>query len=294
MMISATEPTLASSLQLISLPVDRTSLVYRSRINGVWKRHVLVTSAIALIVLPLAYASILNGATTVGLRPEQQFHVTSVVLANILVFIIGGNVRGQLQRKIGVTLCCAILIHVLVILLIVLARLYYSRTVLFGAMCVSATCGLGQVYFIHVKQRRKVAAVAVGLSDEMISWLGRGVQFVQDPHADLRQYDVILVNFQLELKGEWARAVFRASLAGSEISNVVEYLERAQGRVSPEHFSIDHLGASGMLTQYARVKRATDVLVVVLLSPVVLLVTCAAMLAIQITMGTPTLFCNIE
>ena len=78
-------------------------------------------------------------------------------------------------------------------------------------------------------------------------------------------------------------------LAGQDVRHLAEYVEGRRGRVSIDHFHIDHVNSPGQAL-YRAVKRAIDLAVVLATLPVVLPTTAFAALGIWLTMGRPIFF----
>jgi lipopolysaccharide/colanic/teichoic acid biosynthesis glycosyltransferase len=114
-------------------------------------------------------------------------------------------------------------------------------------------------------------------------------EVITSPATDLSAYDVILVSFTESISNEWARALSRAMLAGSQVRHVGEYVEDVRGAVSVEHFELDQLSDVGLVS-YRPVKRLMDIATVIFLSPVVIALVALGAVAVLVTMGWPLFF----
>ena len=245
----------------------------------------------AAIALPILYSVVFFEGWNPLEGPQEQFsHLASNLVGNLLVVAAAFKVTGRLERKVGLVFACAFLVHALLGVAIALMGLDYSRPDLALATSLSITCGVATVCLLHRPLARRVAVIGYGLPPEIQKWFGPAIDVVPESSADLRGYDVILLNFDEALPGAWAKSVSRAVLAGSEVSHVVEYLERAQGRISPDHFDLDQLDWSRIKGPYAATKRSADIALSILVAPLVLLVIGVAGLAIALTLGRPILF----
>ena len=245
----------------------------------------------AAIALPILYSVVFFHLWNPLEVPREEFlHLASNLASNLLVVAAAFMVTGRLERKVGLVFACAFLVHAPLGVAGALMGLDYSRPVFALATCLSMICGVATVCLLHRPLARRVAAIGYGLSPEIQKWFGPAIDVVPDSSADLRGYDVILVNFDEALPGAWAKSVSRAVLAGSEVSHVAEYLERAQGRISPDHFDLDQLDWSRIKGPYAAIKRSADIALSILVAPLVLLVIGVAGMAIALTLGRPILF----
>jgi lipopolysaccharide/colanic/teichoic acid biosynthesis glycosyltransferase len=245
----------------------------------------------AAAILPTIYSVILFDQWDPFAGPSKFLpHLVLTVACNLLLVLTGLLVRGRLERKLGRVLATAIVMHVIVSATLVIAGLPHSRALLLAGLSISIACGFCAVFFANRPGRRHVGAIASGLSPDIERWLGPMVDVVRDLSADLRQYDVVLVDFREALPGPWAKSMSRAALAGAEVADIAEYLERWRGRVSPAHFELDHVNAAAIAGPYSFVKRLGDIVLVILAAPVFLPIVAAAALAVALDVGRPVLF----
>jgi lipopolysaccharide/colanic/teichoic acid biosynthesis glycosyltransferase len=291
MLSSPDEKTFFDNIDAALRPTGSHQEVYRSWFLAEQGLFLLPIIAGAAITLPVVYSVVFYDEWNLfALQPVYLRHILLNTACNILIIATACSVGGPMERAIDRLLLSVFVVHTALIFLIVASRLYYSRPVLVAALCTSIACGVGTVWLGRRVHKRRVAAIEHGLPDEMEKWLGPDIEVVRKPSTDLRSYELILVNFEEDLPGPWAKAVSRAILAGAEISHIEEYLEWSQGRVSPDYFSIDHLNLSRMLGPYFAMKRGVDTALIVLGLPVILLSLVLAALGIAISMGRPILF----
>ena len=112
---------------------------------------------------------------------------------------------------------------------------------------------------------------------------------VTDPHVNLAEYDVALLALDGPVSAEWARALAKATLGGCQVRHVEEYLEETNGRVSIEHFELDHVSNRNSAF-YGPMKRLMDIGLTLVALPFALLIGLIATILILATMGWPVFF----
>ena len=258
-----------------------------------WDDRLLIPALVvffAAVVLPVVYSIIFYDEwNLLSLPPRYAQHLMLNLTCNMIVIVAACSARGHMEEAIGRILALVFIVHSILLVLIISWRLYYSRPVLLGSLLTSVACGVGIIWLMQRLYRRRITVIEHGLTGEMQRWLGPDVEVTRDP-SDLRNYDLILVNFEEGLPSPWAKAVSSAILSGAQVSHTEEYLERSHGGVDPEYFSVDHLNASRIFGFYPAAKRAMDIVITLLILPAVTLILAAAILGIILSMGRPIFF----
>lgn len=252
-----------------------------------WALTFLLTLA-AAAGIGLAYSGIfLQHWNVFDLPIEYRVHLALVMgcLCAVLLFAI--RAHGALDRKVTETIILNALVHGVLAFLILGGRWYFSRSVLIANFNVALLLGVAVVLLKHRIASPRVAIVRpLALDVNSPRPLG---EVVTSPATDLSAYDVILVSFTDSISNEWARALSKAMLAGSQVRHVGEYVEDVRGAVSVEHFELDQLDGVSVVS-YRSVKRMMDIATVVFVSPVVLFLTALGALGVLLTMGWPIFF----
>jgi lipopolysaccharide/colanic/teichoic acid biosynthesis glycosyltransferase len=245
----------------------------------------------ATVVLPVVYSAILVDQWDPFALPWKYHTQLVLTLAcNLLLILLSFIARGRIERKLRRLLASAMILHPVVSMAVITAGVPHRCALLLSGVSMSIVCGLAAVFVSSRARNRRVGAIACGLSPEIERWLGPMVDTVRDFSADLRQYEVVLVDFNEGFAGPWIKSVSRAVLGGVEVAHIAEYLERWRGRVSPEHFELDHVNAATITGPYSVIKRLGDVALVLLAAPVVLPIAAIAGLAVALDLGRPVLF----
>jgi lipopolysaccharide/colanic/teichoic acid biosynthesis glycosyltransferase len=245
----------------------------------------------AAATLPVIYSVILFDQWDPFALPRRLLpHLVLTVACNLLLILTGFLARGHLERKLGRVLATAVVMHAVVSTAVITAGFSHSRALFLAGVSISIACGLCALFVANRPGSRRVAVIALGLSPDIERWLGPMVDVISDFSADLRRYDVVLIDFSKALPDPWAKSISRAVLAGTEVADIAEYLERWRGRVSPAHFELDHVNTAAIAGSYSFIKRLGDVGLVVLTAPIFLPIVGVAALAVALDLGRPVLF----
>jgi lipopolysaccharide/colanic/teichoic acid biosynthesis glycosyltransferase len=243
---------------------------------------------VSFLVMPAVYDLVaFHAASREILRPPVLQHVAFNCLANATVMLTAIGVRGRLDQKLTVVFQRVLLAHGALAFLTLISRHYYSIPMLLTGVAASALLGAAVMYVRHRAGRLRVGILGPWrpvLADSGAAW-----ERIDDPDADVRRFDLIIVTFAGGLSPQWAQLLSRALLAGKRVRHAAEYLEEARGVVSIEHFTLDHLPQRG-LTSYRLRKRLLDIVLVVATAPITLAVLGAASLAVLMAMGRPVFF----
>lgn len=249
--------------------------------------------AIGAMVVSFALMPVVYGLLTYGLTYPRHLqgpllaHVWLNCAANALVVLGALLLTGRLDRKLAAVLTLLLIVHGGLAFLILTTRSFYSNQIMLTAVPASAVLGSVVMYLKHRSARIRVALLGAG--DAPANQIRIAYDWIRDPEADLRPYDILLTTSVIDLSPEWGRVLSKAMIAGKPVRHLAEYMEEEQGIVSIDHFDLDHLPATG-LTSYRVRKRLMDLAIVVALLPVALPILAAGALAVLISMGRPVLF----
>lgn len=257
----------------------RTSVTTFLAIGGMIVSFTLMPIVYGLLTFGLAFPQVLQGPLLA--------HVWLNCAANALVMLGALLLTGRLDRKLAGVLTLLLIAHGGLAFLILTTRSFYSNQIMLTAVPVSAVLGSVVMYLKHRSARVRVALLGPG--DAPADQIRIAYDWIRDPDADLRPYDILLATSVIDLPPEWARVLSKAMIAGKPVRHLAEYMEEEQGIVSIDHFDLDHLPATG-LTSYRVRKRLMDLAIVVALLPVALPILAGGALAVLISMGRPVLF----
>lgn len=237
--------------------------------------------------LPFLYLYAIFGATE-GLPRPYLIHASLNALCNIVVMLVAWGVGKRARAQLAWILFTTAIVHGLLLFVIVYGRLYYSRPMMMIAVLVSIVAAAGLVWLRDRIRRPRVGVIAFDPAQEVLKWIPGRYELLNGGES-LRGFDLLLVDFDDDRHRDWMRAVSSAMLGGQDVRHLAEYVEGRRGRVSIDHFHIDHVNRPSQ-TLYRSFKRALDLVVVLLTLPVVVPVTALAALAIWATMGRPIFF----
>jgi lipopolysaccharide/colanic/teichoic acid biosynthesis glycosyltransferase len=222
-----------------------------------------------------------------SLPVEYRIHLALVLGCLCSVLLFAFRAHGPLDRKVTETVILNALVHGILAFLILGGRWYFSRSILITNFTAALALGLAVVLLKHRIASPRVALVRpLALDVSSLRPLG---DVITSPAADLSTYDVILVSFTESISNEWARALSRAMLAGSQVRHVGEYVEDVRGAVSVEHFELGQVNDVGLVS-YRPVKRMMDIATVIFVSPVVVTLIVLGALGVLTSMGWPIFF----
>jgi lipopolysaccharide/colanic/teichoic acid biosynthesis glycosyltransferase len=255
----------------------------------VWWAAMAFSAAAPFTFLPLFYVALVKALNPAGLVIGEtlQWHIAANSAVNAMVIALAWSANGRLDRRLAALVNAIVALHGLMALVILLAHAYYSIRVMGPAVIVSAVLGLAAVALRARLLPRRVAMI--GPWHDIARQIGEPIEHVTDPASRLHGYDLILTTFTGELPPEWSLALSRAMLSGKPVRHAAEYLEEARGRVSIEHFDVEHLSEGGILS-YRAAKRGIDLALLTLAAPFAILITAVAGLLILLTMGWPVFF----
>ena len=273
--------------------IDADLLGRAARRHLSWSRR-LQLAAIGIgtaIALPVTYSIVLFDAwNPFGLSVHQVSELAMHSLCNLLVAMGSFTASGRIEGKLARVITGAFTLHAAVTVAVTLSGNAVTRLAFVLALCISICLCVAIICALQSPRLRRVAAIGTEVSPELQKWFGARIDVVRDTAVDLREYNLILFDLERPPTAAWTTSLTRAILAGTEISHPAEYLERACGRASPDHFNFDPLQMKVSGAVYAPVKRMLDIAVVVLATPAALLIIGAAACAIALREGGPVLF----
>ncbi|HEY5107294.1 MAG TPA: sugar transferase [Caulobacteraceae bacterium] len=252
----------------------------------------LALSALSLLigfaVMPAIYGLVAFGGFSDEMtKPQVLAHIVFNCVANVAVMLSAIGLKGRIDQKITMVFKRVLLAHGALAFFTLVTRHYYSIPMLLTGGAASGILGVAIAYLSHRAGRFRVGIL--GPWHPMLGEDGMAFDHIEDPDADIGDYDLLIVTFAETLTPRWTATLSRALLAGKRVRHAAEYLEETRGVVSIEHFDLEHLPNRG-LTSYRFRKRVLDIALVLVTAPVslaVLIVVCPMILA---TMGRPVFF----
>jgi lipopolysaccharide/colanic/teichoic acid biosynthesis glycosyltransferase len=244
---------------------------------------------LGVVATPFFYLLVARLSTPGPFAPHRalDLHILANCAVNTLVAILAWGLRGRLDRRLIGLLNLILALHGLLAMTLLLMHGYYSIRVMIPSVGVSAVLGLASM---GLKARLAPQRVAlIGPWHEAAGLVAARIDPIDDPAAKLHGYDLVLTSFTGSVPPEWAGAISRALLTRKPVRHVAEYLEEVRGRVSIEHFDLEHVSEGGLVS-YQGGKRVLDLVLLAAILPFALPVLLVAMVVVMAAMGRPVFF----
>jgi lipopolysaccharide/colanic/teichoic acid biosynthesis glycosyltransferase len=159
----------------------------------------------------------------------------------------------------------------LVLAVFLMFRIDYSRLQFLASFLIC----IGWFFFVYrqlVRQRPIIGILPFGRATELRSIDGPEWVTVDDEIAERLTFDAIAADLHADLPQQWERFLADEALKGVPILHFKQLNESLTGKVEIEHLSENNLGSLIPALAYARMKRALDIaMAIVLLPPLVVL-----------------------
>lgn len=256
--------------------------------NVLVRRSVTILSGLALIGVWTSATIWLAGGPELWLSiPETRTHLLLNIGLTLLAAFHAGITRGMLDERLKRAVLFSISLFGVFALAIIMGRWFFSRPMLASTIAQAIVVSV-VVVFLRKREGPNRVAVIAGGAEEALAYISNA-QLINDPSADLRRFDTILVSAEEMASPRWARPLSRAMLGGARVRHVGEFQEDARGSVSLGHFDLEDISTHG-IASYKSLKRAIDIAMVLALAPIAAVLTTLAALAILITSGRPVFF----
>ena len=248
----------------------------------------LLLTAIAPFVYAFYFLAIVNVAEL-----ETQ-HYTFIAMCTVANFLCGAlatrSAVGTTSKRLEKAFLATIAVHIVILLLLLGFRLYYSRPITLSAFFVSFFMAVCMVMMTERCRPRRVGIVPHAFNQDLLAWVGPGASIIPSAAISPRNFDIVLMAFDGNADPAWAKFVSNAVLVGCNVRHVAQAIEDFQGRVLPEHFEVEHACANPNVGNYLRIKRLIDIGAAVILLPFAVPVAGVAALLIKRSMGGKVLF----
>jgi len=194
------------------------------------------------------------------------------------------RVEGMGLVALGVSIA-----FLLVVTIVALGRLYYSRSFLLTAYLFSLFWLALGLYLFSRSRATRLGVVPGGMASEVlrlngIEWVPLGLS------KTAHEVDGIVVDLHQKLSPDWVRYLANYSLRGIPVYHAAVAYEALTGRLSLEHISEGAAESFRLPPVYPAVKRAIDVVLVLLSAPAVAPVIFFAAIWIKLDSPGPVLF----
>jgi len=190
---------------------------------------------------------------------------------------------------VGLVVLGVSIAFLLVVALVALGRLYYSRSFLLAAYLASLSwLTLGLYIFLRFEVPR-LGVVPVGMASELLRLEGAEWIPLKSPMLQI-ELDGIVADLHQKLSAEWIRFLADCSLQGVPVYHAAVVYEGLTGRLSLEHLTEGTVEAFRLPPVYPAIKRAVDIFLVLLSLPLAAPIMLGAAIWIKLDSPGPILF----
>jgi lipopolysaccharide/colanic/teichoic acid biosynthesis glycosyltransferase len=252
------------------------------------RRTTTICAGLALITVWTSVTIWFTGGLDLWLSTRgTRMHLLGNIGFTLLAATHAGLTRGLLDERIKRAVLFTISVFGVFALAIIMGRLFFSRPMLASTL-VQAVVVATMVVFLRKREGPSRIAIIAGGAEQALDSVP-GAHLIDDPDADLREYDTVLVSSEEMASPLWARTLSRAMLAGAKVRHVGEYHEDSRGAVSLHHFDLEDVSTHG-IASYKSLKRAVDIALVMALAPLAIPLVLVSALSILATSRGPVFF----
>lgn len=178
----------------------------------------------------------------------------------------------------------------LAILLVLFARLPHSNAIL--ALCFASTLVVRFLIGAMVRRgpTRTYYIVPGGRVDRIINSLHIDHVMLDGPSVPARKDAIMVADLHYDHSDDWERTLAEAALQGIAVYHYKQVAEALTGRVRIEHLSENSFGSLLPSLAYLKVKRATDLLLCLLVLPFLILPLLIVAVLVKLDSPGPALF----
>lgn len=169
-------------------------------------------------------------------------------------------------------------------------RLDYSRGYILSSLTLSIIFSYVLGFIIERLERLKFWVVPFGKISELLKIDGVDWCMMDAPKVPTTSPAAIVADLRFDHEPEWERMLAEAAVGGRRVYHTKQLRESLTGRVSIEHLSENSFGSLLPNLAYVRIKRALDVLIVLILVPFLLLPMAFIAILIKLDSSGPIFF----
>lgn len=251
--------------------------------------QILITLVCGVIAPVLLYALLnpagMSATDTVRLTIMLSLIATfsAVILLTRMIRYPGVSYAGTILPVFGST-------YGIIIAALLVMRESYSNSILF--LCFA--CSVAIQYAIAARLGRAANPihhlVPGGRVSELINLRDCNAKIWGSPDAPLPHRAIVVADLHFDHNDEWERRIAAAALDGVPIYHYKQVQESLTGRVQIDHLSENVLGSLIPSNGYHGLKRATDILIALLVLPVLLPMLAVSAVAIKLDSPGPVFF----
>jgi exopolysaccharide biosynthesis polyprenyl glycosylphosphotransferase len=184
--------------------------------------------------------------------------------------------------------------YALVAAVILLGRIPYSAGILL--INFAATTGV-QILVSAVAERQigyRIFVAPGGRVEQLEAVEGLDTTLLTSASVPRHRRAILVADLHFDHSDEWERAIAEATLRGIPVYHYKQVLETLTGKVRIEHMSENTFGSLLPSLNYARTKRAADIILTLLLLPILALPMALVALAIRLESSGPAFFLQLR
>lgn len=182
----------------------------------------------------------------------------------------------------------------ILLLILVLARIPYSRLLLITVFTVNIIMSFIIHAALHKYMKHCIGVVSAGEYAKLIEIPGVDWKLLENPSEDLGDVDSVSVDLRSDLSDEWERFLASLALTGVPVYHTKHLAESLTGKVEIERISENSFGTLSPLYAYMNVKHALDwafaILAIIALIPLLIVIA----IIIKIDSPGPVIFKQIR
>ncbi|MBA1376205.1 sugar transferase [Sphingomonas ursincola] len=274
-----------------------TRQAQRSTIGISSVRSLRVQTIVALILAIILPALVyFEGNTVQIVRSHTAFNtLLGASIATFAAYFMADRVtafpgKGQLSYILptyGIS-------YALVAAVILLGRIPYSAGILL--INFAATTGV-QILVSAVAERQigyRVFVAPGGRVEQLEAVDGLDTTLLTSASVPRSKRAILVADLHFDHSDEWERAIAEATLHGIPVYHYKQVLETLTGKVRIEHMSENTFGSLLPSLNYARTKRAADIILTLLILPILALPMALVALAIRLESSGPAFFLQLR
>lgn len=240
----------------------------------------LVKFQIVILIAVISLMTVLMPMFVPAMR-ESASTVTYTAVGCIFSSLVGGYLLRSVRNYPGVedayyAVPAFLVAYSLLILVLVLARVPYSRLLLISAFSANILVSVAISAFSRRHILHHIGVVAFGDYQRLIETPGVQWRLLKDVDTSLHGLDSVSADLWCDLPDEWERKLASLALRGIPVYHAKHLRESLTGKVEVEVLSENNFGTLSPLYAYMTVKHACDwimaLLVLIVATPMLLII----------------------
>lgn len=178
----------------------------------------------------------------------------------------------------------------LLLLVLLISRLEYNRTLLLASYAISVGWYLTILSRLQRQARLRIGVLPFGDSARLRAIPGVDWVTIDAPDTPVAGLDAVTVDLRIDIPAEWDRRLADYALEGMPVYHTKHLSESLTGRVELEHLSENNFGSLAPGSAFMTVKSIIDWLVAVIVGLVLLGPLLGVALAVRLSSPGPALF----